>query len=57
MDKEFNECLLSLAETNFDNGDFCKNVMDSMKSRANIRLNISSHNIAGLQLPVFSLKK
>lgn len=56
MGKEFNESLLSLAEANFAAGDFSKAVYDSVKSRTNVRLNVASENVAGVHLPIFSLR-
>lgn len=56
MGKEFNESLVALAEANFAAGDFSKSVFDSVKSRTNVRLNVSSENVAGVHLPIFSLR-
>ena len=56
MGREFNESLLSLAEANFAAGDFSKAVYDSVKTRTNVRLNVSSENVAGVHLPIFSLR-
>lgn len=56
MGKEFNNALISLAEANFAAGDFSKSVLDSVKTRTNVRLNISSENVAGVHLPIFSLR-
>jgi vacuolar-type H+-ATPase subunit D/Vma8 len=56
MGKEFNEALLALAEANFAAGDFSKSVLDSVKSRTSVRLNVTSENVAGCHLPIFSLR-
>ena len=56
MGKEFNESLFSLAEANFAAGDFSRNVMDSVKTKTNVRLGVTSHNVAGVHLPIFALK-
>lgn len=56
MGKEFNESLLALAEANFAAGDFSKSVLDSVKTRTNVRLNVTSENVAGVHLPIFSLR-
>ena len=56
MGKQFNESLLSLAEANFAAGDFSRNVLDSVKVRTNVRVNVSSDNIAGVHLPIFALR-
>ena len=56
MGKKYNEALLALAEANFAAGDFSKSVFDSVKSRTNVRLNVSSENVAGVHLPIFTLR-
>jgi vacuolar-type H+-ATPase subunit D/Vma8 len=56
MGKDFNEALLALAEANFAAGDFSKSVLDSVKTRTNVRLNVSSENVAGVHLPIFTLR-
>lgn len=56
MGKEFNESLLSLAGANFAAGDFSRNVMDSVKTKTNVRLNVTAENVAGVHLPIFSLR-
>ena len=53
MGKEFNESMLSLAEANFAAGDFSRNVLDGVKVRTNVRVNVMSDNIAGVHLPIF----
>lgn len=40
MGKEFNEALLALAEANFAAGDFSRNVLDQVKTKTNVRLNV-----------------
>jgi V-type H+-transporting ATPase subunit D len=54
--KDFNEALLALAEANFAAGDFSKSVLDSVKTRTNVRLNVTSENVAGCHLPIFTLR-
>lgn len=56
MGKDFNECLLSLAEANFAAGDFSRPVKDQVKTRSSVRLGIQTNNIAGVQLPNFTLR-
>ena len=56
MGREFNESLMALAEANFAAGDFSKSVYDSVKTRTNVRLNVASENVAGVHLPIFSLR-
>ena len=54
--KDFNEALLALAEANFAAGDFSKAVLDSVKTKSTVRLNVSSENVAGVHLPIFTLR-
>lgn len=56
MGKDYNESLLALAEANFAAGDFSKAVFDSVGSRTNVKLNVTSDNVAGVHLPIFSLR-
>jgi V-type H+-transporting ATPase subunit D len=56
MGKDYNESLLALAEANFAAGDFSKAVFDSVGTRTNVRLNVTSDNVAGVHLPQFSLR-
>lgn len=56
MGKDYNTALISLAEANFAAGDFSKSVLDSVKTRTNVRLNVSSENVAGVHLPIFTLR-
>lgn len=48
--------MISLAEANFAAGDFSRNVQDQVKARSQIRLGVHSDNIAGVQLPKFTLR-
>ena len=56
MGKDYSESLLALAEANFAAGDFSKSVFDSVGNRTDIRLNVTSDNVAGVHLPQFTLK-
>lgn len=56
MGRDYNESLLALAEANFAAGDFSKAVYDSVGTKTNVRLNVSSENVAGVHLPIFSLR-
>ena len=56
MGKDYSESLLALAEANFAAGDFSKAVFDSVSTRTGVRLNVSSDNVAGVHLPVFTLR-
>jgi V-type H+-transporting ATPase subunit D len=56
MGKDFNECQLEMAQANFAAGDFGVTVRDSVKTKTNVRVNISTENIAGVQQPTFHLR-
>ena len=56
MGKDYNESLLALAEANFAAGDFSKAVFDSVGSKTSVRLNVTSDNVAGVHLPIFTLR-
>ena len=45
-----------MAEANFAAGDFSRNVLDAIKTKTNVRLNVTSENVAGVHLPIFSLR-
>jgi V-type H+-transporting ATPase subunit D len=56
MGTDYNEAILSLAEANFAAGDFQRNVMDSVKAKSTVRLNMDSSNVAGVLLPMFHVR-
>ena len=56
MGKDFNECQLEMAQANFAAGDFGVTVRDSVKTKTNCRVVISTENIAGVQQPTFHLR-
>ena len=56
MGKGFNECQLEMAQANFAAGDFGVTVRDSVKTKTNVRVTISTENIAGVQQPTFHLR-
>ena len=56
MGKDFNECQLEMAQANFAAGDFSVTVRDSVKTKTNVRVTISTENIAGVQQPTFHLR-
>ena len=56
MGKDFNECQLEMAQANFAAGDFGVTVRDSVKTKTNVRLNITTENIAGVLQPHFNLR-
>jgi len=56
MGKDFNECLLEMAQANFAAGDFGVTVRDSVKTKTNVRIGITTDNVAGVHMPYFNLK-
>lgn len=56
MGKEYNECLLDMAQANFAAGDFGVTVRDSIKTKTNVRLSIREENVAGVKKPTFLIK-
>ena len=49
MGKDFNECQLEMAQANFAAGDFGVTVRDQVKTKTNVRLTVSTENVAGVQ--------
>ena len=56
MGRDYNESLVALAEANFAAGDLSKSVFDSVGTKSNVRLNVTSDNVAGVHLPIFSIR-
>jgi len=56
MGAEFKEATMSLAGATFAAGDFSRGVLDHVKTRTSVRLNVSTDNIAGVKLPIFVLR-
>ena len=54
----FNEAMLALAEANFfsASGNFAANVQEEVKSKSNIRVQVTTTNVAGVVLPQFEQK-
>jgi V-type H+-transporting ATPase subunit D len=48
MGKDYNECLLMMAQANFAAGDFGITVRDSVKMKTNVRVVITCDNVAGV---------
>ena len=57
MGKDFSDAMLSLASANYAAGEFSRNVVDQVKERANVKLNLASDNIAGVHLPKFKIRE
>lgn len=56
MGREYNECLLDMAQANFAAGDFGVTVRDSIKTKTNVRLQIKEDNVAGVKKPTFVIR-
>ena len=56
MGFDFKEAQLGLAQAIFAAGDFSRNVLDQVKTRTNVRLNVNTDNVAGVKLPSFQIK-
>jgi len=56
MGLDYKEALLGLAGATFAAGDFSRAVVDDVKVKTNVRLNMHSENIAGVHLPFFMLR-
>ena len=56
MGKDFKECQLEMAQANFAAKDFGVNVRDAVKTKTNVRVEISVENVAGCHQPTFHLR-
>ena len=56
MGLDFKEALMGMAGAQFAAGDFTRNVLGQVKTKTPVRLRVQSDNIAGVHLPIFSLK-
>ncbi len=56
MGGDFKDATIGLAGATFAAGDFSRGVLDHVKTRTSVRLNVSTENIAGVHLPIFSLR-
>ena len=56
MGREFQKCLLEMAQANFAAGDFGNTVRDSVKQRTTVKVSITTDNVAGVQQPTFNIK-
>ena len=57
MGKDFSDAMLALASANYAAGEFSRNVVDQVKERANVKLNVATDNIAGVHLPKFKIRE
>ena len=56
MGADYKEALLGLAGATFAAGDFSRAVIDNVKVKTNVRLSVTTENIAGVHLPMFTLR-
>lgn len=56
MGSDYREALLGLAGATFAAGDFSRAVTDNVKTKTSVRLSVHSDNIAGVHLPIFTIK-
>ena len=56
MGKDFKECQLEMAQANFAAKDFGVSVRDAVKTKTNVRLEITCENVAGCQQPTFHVR-
>ena len=56
MGADYKEALLGLAGATFAAGDFSRAVIDNVKVKTNVRLTVTTDNIAGVHLPMFTLR-
>ena len=48
MGKVYTECQIDMAQANFAAGDFAVTVRDQVKTKTNVRVTISTENVAGV---------
>jgi len=56
MGKDFHQCQLEMANANFAAGNFAVAVLDSVKTKTNVRVHITTENVAGVHQPTFHLR-
>jgi len=56
MGADYKEALLGLAGATFAAGDFSRAVIDHVKVKTSVRLTVTTDNIAGVHLPMFTLR-
>ena len=56
MGADYKEALLGLAGATFAAADFSRAVIDHVKTKTSVRITVHTDNIAGVHLPLFSLK-
>jgi vacuolar-type H+-ATPase subunit D/Vma8 len=53
MGNDYKDALLSFAQATYAAGDFSRAVLEQVKTKTSLRLNVSSDNIAGVHMPKF----
>jgi len=56
MGFDYKEALIGMTQAQFAAGDFSRHVIDHVKTKTSTRLTVHSDNIAGVRLPIFTLK-
>ena len=56
MGNDYKDAILSIAQATYAAGDFSRAVVEQVKTRSSLQLQISTDNIAGVFLPKFQLK-
>ena len=56
MGRDYNECQLEMAQAQFAAGDFGVTVRDAVKVKTNVRIVITTENVAGVKSPTFNLR-
>ena len=56
MGSDYKTAMLSFAQATYAAGDFSRAVIEQVKTKSSIRLNVNSDNIAGVHMPKFFLR-
>jgi len=56
MGSDFKTAMLSFAQATYAAGDFSRAVVEQVKAKTSVRLNVHSDNIAGVHMPKFFLR-
>ena len=53
MGSDYKTAMLSFAQATYAAGDFSRAVVEGIKEKSSIRLNVNSDNVAGVHCPKF----
>ena len=56
MGSAYKEALLGLAGATFAAGDISRSVLEHLKTKTSVRLSVHTDNVAGVHLPMFTLR-